>query len=89
MTPADTLSDKKISLIADQINVGKLGKIAIQYFDFSFSELRTIRGPVESDSWFRKCGIIETWRDKDSTEHHVTVSKIFYKNTGFQFFPSI
>ena len=87
--PIDTLSDKQISLIADQINEVNLGKIAFNYFDFRLSEFRTIRGTVKSDSWFRKCGIIEAWRDKDPTEHHVAVSKIIYKNTGLQFLPSI
>ena len=90
MTPIDTLSDKQISPIADQIDEGNLSKIAIQYFDFSFYELRAITElQVQSDSSFRKCGIIEVWRDKDPTEHHVTVSKIIYKNTGLQFLPSI
>ena len=79
MTPTDTLSDKKISLIADQINVGKLGKIAIQYFGFSFSELRAITKLQKQDqpaSWLTKCRIIEAWRDKDPVEHHAEVSNI-------------
>ena len=88
--PIDTLSNKHISLIADQIDEGNLSKIAIQYFDFSFSELHAkTESWVQYDSWFRKCGIIEAWRDKDPTEHHVAVSTIIYKNTGFQFLPSI
>ena len=77
MTPADTLSDKEISLIADQIDEGNLSKIAIQYFGFSFSELHAkTESWVQYDSWFRKCGIIEAWRDKDPTEHHVAVSNV-------------
>ena len=92
VTPIGTLSDKQISLIADQINEVNLGKIAIQYFDFSFSELTAItklREQNQSDSWLTKCRIIETWRDKDPAEHHAAASKIIYKNTGFQFLPSI
>ena len=77
MRPADTLSDKEISLLADQIDEGNLSKIAVQYFSFSFSELRAITElQIQYDSWFRKCGIIEAWRDKDPTEHHVAVSDV-------------
>ena len=90
MTPIETLSDKQISPIANQIDEGNLRKIAIQYFDFSFYELRAITElQVQYDSWLKKCGIIEAWRDKDPTEHHVAVSKIIYKNTGLKFLPSI
>ena len=84
MRPIDTLSDKQISPIADQIDKGNLRKIAIQYFDFSFSELRAITElQVQSDSWFRKCGIIEAWRDKDPMEHHAAVSNVcFFCNSS-------
>ena len=79
MTPTDTLSDKQISLIADQIDEGKLSKIAIQYFGFSFAELRAITElRVQSDSWLKKCRIIEAWRDKDPTEHHAAVSNVWF-----------
>ena len=75
MRPIDTLSDKQISLIADQIDEENLSKIAIQYFDFSFSELQV---QDQLDSWLKKCRIIETWRDKDPTEHHAAVSNAWF-----------
>ena len=78
----DTLSDKQISLIADQINEGNLRNIAVLYFDFSYSDLYQI--DAQNLSWLRNCHIIEIWREKNPAEHHATV-RIFCKNKGFQF----
>ena len=81
MTPTDTLSDKQISLLSLKLSEANLGKIAIQYFGFSFSELRALADLQEenqSDSWLTKCRIIEAWRDKDPVEHHAEVSYIWF-----------
>ena len=83
MTPIRTLSDKQISLIADQINKRNLRKIAIQYFDFSNHDLDHI---YAHNLWnLTNCRIIETWKDENPAEHHAAVSIMIFKNTGFQF----
>ena len=87
MTPADTLSNKQISLIADEIDEGKLREIAIQYFGLSFFDLAETIMLQEQNrlcSWLRNSLVIEIWREKNPAEHHATV-RIICKNTGFQF----
>ena len=93
MIPGYQLSDKHISLVADKISEENLRKIAIQYFDFSISELKaiirlqkqnlqdswlTVEEQNKGDPWLTNCGIIETWRDKDPTVHKPAVNIIIY-----------
>ena len=82
MTPADTLSDKQISLIVDHIDEGNLSKIAIQYFGLDFFDLPKAIMLQEQNrlySWLRNGHIIEIWREKNPAEHHATVCIICKK----------